>query len=391
MRPPLKRTRSFFSVSTLLSITLCIVSYYLGSLRLSGFIPPLPSRLLSLTQPRPSAKSALADPCTLPPDFRSLHLQEFLDVPTTVFSHPLLPDHAPPPKVYVTKRPGASYGPHTEFWDTASEGTWEPTTFKVLRAVLEAGALKKKDTHWDIGGWVGPTTLFAAHFARRVLTLEPDPRAFAEINGNVLLNPTLSPRVHLYRHCLAAVSGPVTMTGPAPMGSSMSRVEGAAKIPQSASKEPNWGERMVSWPATCSTPADFAAFAGISSNKLALIKVDVEGAEANFFPLLVQWLQAQGGVKPPVFMELHVDFFATAGSDVVGKLAKAMGSYLLAFASEPERPGRIVEGNVLLPYYPESLLGETGAICPGKEPFCMVLLVDEESEWVKDLVKSTGG
>jgi hypothetical protein len=130
--------------------------------------------------------------------------------------------------------------------------------------------------------------------------------------------------------------------------------------------------------------------AGIVAHRLALIKVDVEGAEANFFPFLVEWLQTQGGLKPPIFMELHVDFFAT-GSDVTRRLARAMGSYALAFASEPERPGHIVEGNVMTPYYPESLLADSGAICPGKEPFCMILLVDEESEWVKELVKSTSG
>jgi len=208
-----------------------------------------------------------------------------------------------------------------------------------------------------------------------------------ELLANARLNAALAHRLHAHRHCIAGASGPVDMTGPAPLGSSMSRVHGAARIPQAAAQEDNWGQRMVTWPAACSTPADFAARAGLAAARLALIKIDVEGAEAALFPPLVAWLQAEGGAKPPVFMELHVDFWAP-GADA-GALARAMGAYRLAFASQAERPGRPVDGNVLAPYSPEALLADTGHLCPGKQEFCMmiILLVDEDSAWVRELVE----
>ncbi len=85
-------------------------------------------------------------------------------------------------------------------------------------------------------------------------------------------------------------------------------------------------------------------------------------------------------------MELHTGFWGNEG--VAPALAAAMGTYKLAYASQAERPGSADKwrGNVLAPYDPAALLAETGALCPGKEVFCMVLLVDEDEEWVRGLL-----
>jgi hypothetical protein len=149
-----------------------------------------------------------ADPCAWPPDFRPLHLQEFLDVATLPLMHPLLPAGAPPARVHATKRPGASYAPYREFWLTVQEGSWEPTTFQVIKAALTAGMGAGREVHLDIGSWVGPTALFAALLVPRVLAIEPDPRAFNELHANALLNEALAPRLELFRHCLASATGP---------------------------------------------------------------------------------------------------------------------------------------------------------------------------------------
>lgn len=326
--------------------------------------------------------SSLGDVCNWPADFRPLPLQEFLDVDVMAFEHPLLPRDAAPVRVHVTKRPGASYGPHREFWATVAEGEWEKTTFRVLRAALSAAPMMKQ-TYWDIGSWVGPTTLFAAHFVTRVVAMEPDPRAFAELLSNVRLNPSLAARIEPFRHCVAAVSGPVTMTGPAPLGSSMSRVGGAARIPESAAKEANWGEKMVSWPATCSAPADMAARVSLLPDSLALIKLDVEGAEAVILPALVDWLGAAVAEKPPIFVELHVEFWADQRADA---LVKALGAYKYAWAKRAERPGHKQGDPVLSAFDPMALYRDTGNPCPDKLTFCMVLLADSLLDWMQDIV-----
>jgi FkbM family methyltransferase len=377
----------------LFAAALAALIFYAGRLS-ARRLPPGPA-------PPPSA--ADAEPCAWAPESRPLHLQEFLDVPTMPFEHPLLPRGAPPATVHVTKRPGASYGPHAEFWGSFTSGAWEPSTFRVLQAAHSAGGPR---THLDIGGWVGPTALFAAHYAARVVALEPDPRAFNELHANARLNPHLAQRMQLHRHCLAAASGPVTMTGPAPLGSSMSRVGGGvARIPAAAELEENWGARMVSWPAVCSTPADFAARAGVSVGEVALVKVDVEGAEAVILPPLVAWLGGgalgAGGRKPPLLVELHVKFWAEGGA-AAAAVAGALARYRRLYVFRAERPGDLITDNLLQPFDALAALGglgggqgegSGGSLCPGGEEFCMVLAVDEEEEpaWVKGLLEGAPG
>ena len=355
----------------------------------------------ALVPPAPPAAAAASDPCTWPPDFRPLPLQEFLDVATLPFVHPLLPARAAPITVHATKRPGASYGPHREFWETFSDGTWEPNTFRVMQAALGA---RPGGAHLDIGSWVGPTTLFAAALgARRVVALEPDPRAFNELLANVRLNPTLAAAVAAHRHCLAGASGAVTMTGPAPLGSSMSRVGGGvARIPAAPGQEENWGQRSASWPAHCSSPADFAARIGLRPAELALVKVDVEGAEAALLPALVQWLAGGSGsgsgsgsgdggaVKPPLFVELHTRMWAGEARASALAVARALATYRRAYVAREERPGHVIADNLLRPFDALAQVeGDAeGRACPGGTDFCMVLLVDEAEEpaWVAGLL-----
>lgn len=375
MLPSLRKSRPpttlqlFISLIPQLLVALSVAALSFAAGRASSFLP---------TPPPPTHPGS--DPCTWAPDFRPLPAQTFLDVQQLLFTHPQLPPGASV-KVYATKRPGASYAPHREFWDTASSGEWEKTTFRVLREALTAGALASKNVYWDIGGWVGPTTLFAAHYVKRVLTLEPDPRAFEELYANAALNPGLASRIELFRHCLAGATGPVTMTGPAPLGSSMSRVGGAARIPAAPAAEQNWGERMASWPATCSAPAAFAARAGLAAGQLALVKVDVEGAEAAILPPLVAWLGEAGAPKPPIFVELHVEFWADAAGAAPRAVAEALSAYAFAYVSRAERPGHEARPNALLRYSPLELLEKEGAACPDKQTFCMVLVSDEEVAW----------
>lgn len=361
---------------------------FFGAAFLAGRASRSPNNLTTLGL---QVATAVSDICSWPPEFRPLPLQEFLDVETLPFSHPLLPADSST-LVYKTKRPGASYGPHREFWETVANGEWEPTTFRVILSALKAGASEGRGTHFDIGGWVGPTSLFAAHFAKRVVTLEPDPRAFNELHANARLNPSLLPRLALHRHCLSNINGPVTMTGPSPMGSSMSRVNGASRIPLSVESEANWGIKMVTWPAICSTPSSFAERIGLTFDEIALVKIDVEGAEAVILPALVAWLTRSAKLlgrerKPPLFVELHVEYWPETSS--AETVATALSSYAFAFASHAERPGHTAKDNVLQRFYPQKLLKDSGHMCPDKQPFCMVLLVDKLDVWVEELLDPT--
>lgn len=78
-------------------------------------------------------------------------------------------------------------GDYDWFWERVASGAWEPETFRVYDRYVDA-----RTTVLDVGAWIGPTALYAAHLARKVYAFEPDPRAFAELQANAACNPALA-------------------------------------------------------------------------------------------------------------------------------------------------------------------------------------------------------
>lgn len=331
--------------------------------------------------PAARAGDPLVDACEWDAAVRPLDGQEWIDATILPLMHPLLPAGAAGARVYATKRQGASYGPHREFWETVADGTWEPDTFRLIRAVHTR---RPGGAHLDVGAWVGPTSLFAAHFAARVVALEPDPRAFSELLGNFRLNAALAARATLLRHCLAPRGGRVDMTGPAPLGSSMSRVHGAARVPAAAGKEENWGPRMASWPAECSTPAALAARAGLRAAEIALIKVDVEGAEAALLPAIAAWLAAAlpaGAPRPTLLVELHRTFWPDAGADA-RRVADALATWPFLYRSVEGAQRHKAGTSDFQTFDPVAAVARSGFVC--EEDYCMVLATGEAFDWATD-------
>lgn len=310
-------------------------------------------------------------PCAWPADVRPLAGQEWLDVPQLAVQLPFTPA---PASVRATRRPGAAYA-HMEFWRMAEAGIWEPATFRVLRTVLRA----RRGALLDIGGWIGATALAGAAWATRVVALEPDPRAFSELLENVRLNARaahLAPVTPL-RLCLGAESGEVDMAGPAPLGSSMSRVRGAARLPASAADERNWGTApIVSWRATCLSPAALAARTGLAVADVALVKVDTEGAEAALLPALLRWA-AHAPRRPAILVEIHEPFWQGDGAAARRAVASALGEYAHVY-----RTARASTGPAALERFDVRAAAAAGAIC--FEEFCTVLATDEPVDWEAD-------
>ena len=67
--------------------------------------------------------------------------------------------------VGIRVTPSRAYLP---FWQRVAAGRWEAHTLNILQRFNSPDR-----TMLDIGAWIGPTTLFGAHFAREVLALEP--------------------------------------------------------------------------------------------------------------------------------------------------------------------------------------------------------------------------
>lgn len=70
---------------------------------------------------------------------------------------------------------------YRDFWSEVESGSWEPTTLNILQKSFES----RGGIFIDVGAWIGPTTLFAAKFATKVISYEPDPVAVAELKRNV--------------------------------------------------------------------------------------------------------------------------------------------------------------------------------------------------------------
>ena len=200
-----------------------------------------------------------------------------------------------------------------EFFASLEAGAWERATLLALRALLEReGGAHGDFSCVDFGAWIGPTVLFAANFAPRVLALEPHPRAAAILAANLALpaNTALAARVRIFRECIAREAGTMTLVGD---GDSSNRLAAASLA----------GRAAESVEVSCRTLPQFVLEERASN--LRVIKMDVEGAELEILPSLAPWLRALDAAaveaelagteahhrgKPSIVLSLHAPFWA---------------------------------------------------------------------------------
>ena len=150
-----------------------------------------------------------------------------------------------------------------EFWDQMQSGRWEATTL----AAYEEN-LTPRTTFVDIGGWIGPTALFAASVARRVISLEPDPVAADLFHKNLALNPELAPKIEIIQKAIHSGTGTVRLGARTGRGDSMSSVL--------------FSNSSDHWDVPTITPLNIANM--VRGDDDVFIKVDIEGGEYNVLP-----------------------------------------------------------------------------------------------------------
>lgn len=155
------------------------------------------------------------------------------------------------------------------FWDRWSDGRWEPETKATIERFCDGG------TFVDIGAWIGPTALWAAEHAERVVAIEPDPTAYEmlEVNTSEL---AVVERVHV---AVADFDGTTTIST---NGDSMSRIGGGGVD------------------VACYTLESLFARLGVTSADL--IKMDIEGAEREVLAQAEPFLRRFGA---PMLLSLH--------------------------------------------------------------------------------------
>jgi len=172
-------------------------------------------------------------------------------------------------------------GKYASFWEKASSSKWEPFTFDVFDACLDA-----KTLHLDIGAWIGPTVLYAATKASRVLAFEPDPVAWECLTENVNLNPSLAPRIELRNQAIWIRAGKHTMKAEVEAGDSMSSL---------IKSDDHQGS---TWEIDAITAGDVAKL--VEGESRVFAKIDIEGGEYQLIPML-----------KPLLQQSNIDFFVS--------------------------------------------------------------------------------
>lgn len=186
-------------------------------------------------------------------------------------------------------RVGAPYDWPT-YWDAYDLGEWEPTTHAYIDQYVTPGS-----TYIDIGAWIGPTVLWAAPLAGRVIAIEPDPNAYVSLAANT----THLTNVEIYPYAV----GPTTGTGlisahiQGGFGSSMSHLVGPTP---SGDHDDEHGVEVSTW----TLPDLFTTF---HLTDVSLVKMDIEGSEALCLDSIGPWLADQG---IPLLVSLHPNWYS---------------------------------------------------------------------------------
>jgi FkbM family methyltransferase len=175
------------------------------------------------------------------------------------------------------------------FWKNKS---WEEGTYRILQRYLDS-----EHSYIDIGAWIGPTVLYAAHIAKKTYAIEPDPLAFKELEKNVLLNPTLQQKISLQEKCINVTSGKVRFGTPSMGGDTISSLR--------------FGDSENAWIVEGITFDDFVNENAITDCNL--IKMDIEGAESIVLPTMVRYLEKY---KPTLHLSMHPEFFNDPKNDI---------------------------------------------------------------------------
>ena len=152
------------------------------------------------------------------------------------------------------------------FWARVEAGGWEPGTLCALDGLAGSG-----DVVLDLGAWVGPITLYAAALGARVIAVEPDPVALAQLRRNVAANPELAPLIRIVPGAIAPQPGRIALGARRKPGDSMSSALLA-------------GSGASTWTSIVVTPAELAAM--LPSSGRLVVKLDIEGGEYRLLPAI---------------------------------------------------------------------------------------------------------
>jgi FkbM family methyltransferase len=177
---------------------------------------------------------------------------------------------------------------NAKFWDRIDgKLDWEPSTFAVFQKYVTNETIVI-----DFGAWIGPTLLFHGQLSRHSYGIEADPKAYATLETNVLLNPNLP--VSVTPACISAPQDVGLMLMKGKPGASMSGISEKLAV------HPTSG-----WKVRCYTLPTVLERWGIDIGaQPVMIKIDVESYECKLVPAFYDWLK---DIKrlPTIYVSFH--------------------------------------------------------------------------------------
>lgn len=174
-----------------------------------------------------------------------------------------------------------------DFWDLYQRD-WEMATFKIFERYL-----KKDKGFIDIGAWIGPTVLYGSQIAKKCYCFEPDKTAYEYLQNNIDENKDIKDKIKCFDFGIANKNSKETFY----VGS------GATSI---SSLLPIWNKSE----SYTIEVHDFAAaieISGMDFKEINFIKIDIEGAEYELIPSLVEYIKKTNNF-PTLYISLHAPF-----------------------------------------------------------------------------------
>lgn len=183
-----------------------------------------------------------------------------------------------------------------------AEESWKPEMYRFLRDLLSPGMCVL-----DIGAYVGSITLYCAAHGCPVGAFEPDPRAFAVLQGNLSANQTYAAYVDAYDIAVSDKRGSATISSRGAWGRSVSRLA-ADELPCDICGR-YLNDRTQIRTVTLSDAWQMAAEAFVKMPDFArkpivpgLVKINVQGYEVAILEEAAPWLVEH---KPTVHLYIR--------------------------------------------------------------------------------------
>lgn len=193
---------------------------------------------------------------------------------------------------------GYAYGPNNRFGDFfRGLTTWEPNTFRTFYSMIGPEML-----YIGFGEWVGPTVIYAGHFAKQALGMDTDPSAFQELSKNAAVNKHLG--VVVRQQCISDKAETLKMVGTGQSGSALSKTGDTytGLISQLGSTFDVECQTLPVFLETLSKDPELVEYS--KNNRRLFVKIDAEGAETFILPSLTEWVRCLPR-KPVFFISTH--------------------------------------------------------------------------------------